>query len=243
LIASLGLLDLGIANGNMNFSINASLNLLDVDNPDTVVNEGTDGKLRLSDFSTAGFKNILSPTFNYSGSANLPIDGSLLTFLPPEYKPGGDKPLSIVVALEKQLDSFKPKLTYGVTNLQAALSSFKNFSLSDLVQVIQQVVELLKNSDIDGLNTVIPVVNQTPNEILNVVDSLAKAAEELLKGPDLNLINTKILELETLLTNLAGTPSQNTAVRDQIEPNTGSSLGECGAERHSTRCIGGGRLR
>lgn len=59
---------------------NASLGLLDVDNPDTpAINESTDGKLRLSDFTTAGFDDILVPSFDYSGSANLPIDGSLLT--------------------------------------------------------------------------------------------------------------------------------------------------------------------
>jgi hypothetical protein len=107
-------------------------------------------------------------------------------------------------------------LTFGVTNLQAALSSFKNFSIADLVGVIQRVVELLRSSDIQGFNTPIPVINQTPNDILNVVGGLAKAAEELLAGPDLELLNAKILELDSLLTNLAGTPSQNDDVHDQI---------------------------
>ncbi len=111
----------------------------------------------------------------------------------------------------------KPTLTFGVTNLQAALESFKNFSVADLVGVISRVVELLQSSDIDGLNTPIPVVNQTPNDILNVVGGLAKAAEELLAGPDLDLLNAKILELETLLNSLGGTPEQNDAVLKQIQ--------------------------
>ncbi len=90
LVATLGILDLGIVNGTLGFGANASLGLLDVDNPDTPsINESTDGKLRLSDFTIAGFDNILVPAFNYSGSANLPIDGSLLTFLPAEFQAGG----------------------------------------------------------------------------------------------------------------------------------------------------------
>lgn len=60
-----------------------------------------------------------------------------------------------------------------MTNLQAALSSFKDFSIADLIVVIQRVVELLQNSDLNGVSTKIPVVNRTPNEILDVVDGLA----------------------------------------------------------------------
>ncbi len=91
-------------------------------------------------------------------------------------------PIEIVASIGNQNGSLKPQLSYGVPNLKAALSSFKDFSVTDLVQVIQRVVDLLQSSDIQGLNTPIPVINQTPNQILNVVDGLAKAAEELLTG-------------------------------------------------------------
>ena len=216
LVASLGILDLGIVDGVLNFTANASINLLDIDDPDTTaINEATDGKLRLSDFSIAGFKTIIQPSFTYSGSANLPIDGNALVFLPAAFKQGGATPMTIQLALSGS-GFTKPTLTFGVTNLQAALESFKNFSVADLVGVISRVVELLQNSDIDGLNTPIPVVNQTPNDILNVVGGLAKAAEELLAGPDLELLDANILELETLLKSLGGTPEQNDAVMNQI---------------------------
>ncbi len=124
----------------------------------------------------------------------------------------------------------KPTLTYGVTNLQAALESFRNFSVTDLVQVIQRVVDLLQSSDIQGLNTPIPIVNQTPNQILNIVDGLAKAAEELLSGPDVNLLNAKIAEIESLFTKLGATPSLAKAIRDQI-----SAVKTAAQPNHATR--------
>ncbi len=287
LVATLGILDLGIKDGVLNFTADASINLLDVDDPDTAANEGTDGKLRLSDFSLGNFKSIIQPSFTYGGTANLPIDGSALVFLPKAfstgvtitgatnaspivitttaadlagiangqsveisgvlgntaangtfvvqkltattfalvgstgngaYASGGvwKTPMTITASLSGSGFN-KPTVAFGVSNLQAALESFKNFSVADLVGVIQRVVELLQNSDIDGLNTPIPVINQTPNDVLNVVGGLAKAAEELLAGPDLDLLNAKILELETLLNKLGGTPEQNNAVMQQVE--------------------------
>ncbi len=215
LIASLGILDLGIKNGVLNFTANASVNMVDIDDPETPVNEALDGKLRLGDFSLAGLKSAITPSFTYGGTANLPIDGTALVFLPPAFQQGGATPMNIGLTLSGS-GFIKPTLTYGVTNFQAALESFKNFSFADLVGVIQRVVELLQSSDISGLNTPIPVINKTPNDILDVVGGLSKAAEELLKGPDLTVLNARILELETLVTKLAGTPSQNNAVKDQI---------------------------
>ncbi len=286
LVASLGILDLGIVDGVLNLTADASINLVDVDDPETGANESTDGKLRLSDFSLGNFKSIIQPSFTYGGEANLPVDGSALVFLPKAFSTGvtiagatnaspivittteGDlagiangqsvdisgvlgntaangtfaiqkltpttfalvgstgngayagggvwkTPMSIEATLSGS-GFTKPTITFGVNNLQAALETFKNFSVADLVGVIQRVVELLQNSDIDGLNTPIPVINQTPNDILNVVGGLAKAAEELLAGPDLDLLNAKILELETLLNSLGGTPEQNDAVMEQI---------------------------
>ena len=184
LIASLGILDLGIEGGTMNFSINAGINMVDlVDDPGTVVNEATNGKLRLRDFTSAGLGKLIQPTFTYGGDLNLPINGSLLTFLPPEYQAGGSKPLVIEASIANQPGSLKPNLSYGVSNLQEALAEFKNFSIADLVGVIQRVVEMLQSSDLDGLNTPIPVINKTPNDVLDVIGGLADAAAELLKGP------------------------------------------------------------
>ncbi|WP_372894369.1 LEPR-XLL domain-containing protein, partial [Stieleria sp.] len=461
LIASLGILDLGIEGGTANFTVGASLGLKDVDNPDTSgTDESTDGKLRLKDFSNAGFREILTPTFDFGGTAKLPIQSSLLDFLPddtPElainlslinqnqldadfplsaaivtaasantlsfdipgtpsartvnvtvtgpfadeaaladainaeletvFKGAGfedvrsldgdgelrelpveakidptpltlrkstklsalnpqlaagvgvnivagddltitvrDQALSpfhinlngaltmgdviskikeqtdgnvtarvlslsrkleltdtttgtntfavanatsaeaathlgligavvtadkitgltipgspslLLVANSDQIDSitinadtdlgfklgqtkefgglhFNPEVDFEVENFDEFLSGFKNFSVEDLVKVIQKVVQLLQDSNIEGLNTPIPVVNKTPNDILDVVDSLAAAAEKLLAGPDLETLQAKVAELEDLLDSLAGTPSQRNPIVDQV---------------------------
>ncbi|MEZ6089227.1 MAG: hypothetical protein R3C05_14590 [Pirellulaceae bacterium] len=223
LIASLGLLDLGIVDGTAAMTIDATVGLTDVDNPDTPTDESTDNKLRLRDFSTAGFKDILTPSFAYGGTVNLPIDGSALAFLPPQFKPGyvpgaGDPdaaPMSIDVALSGSGNE-KPTLTYGVTNLESAISSFKNFSMKDLARVVQQLADLLRSSDLEGLNDPIPVINKTPNDVLDVVDSLARAAEDILAGPDVDALLLKIGELESLIGELAGTPEQNEQIRDLV---------------------------
>ena len=214
LTAALGILDIGIKEGTVNFNANASVGLADVDDPTTSINEA-DGKIRLSDFSISQLQSAITPSFTYTGLANLPIDGNALVFLPPEFKPNGASPLKIGMTLSG-VGFVKPTVTFDVDNLQAALSSFKNFSVNDLVQVIQRVVELLQSSDLKGLNTPIPVINQTPNDILNVVGALSKAAEKLLAGPDVELLNAKILEMERLFERLSGTPSQTEAIRALI---------------------------
>ncbi len=197
LIASLGILDLGIVDGVMNFTANASISLADVDDPDTAtINEALDGKLRLEDFNLSQLQAIITPSFTYVVLQTCQLM-AMRSFFCCGVQAGGATPMTIQASLVNQVGSLKPTLSYGVTNLEAAVSSFKNFSMTDLVSVIQRVVALLKNSDIQGLNTPIPVINQTPNDILDVVDGLAKAADELLAGPNLDLLNTKISELET----------------------------------------------
>ncbi len=76
-------IDLGIVDGRLDFHVDASLGLVDVDHPDTPVNESLDGKLRLKDFAIGNFRSLLSPSFTYAGSLELPIDGSSLDALLP----------------------------------------------------------------------------------------------------------------------------------------------------------------
>ncbi|MEL6107788.1 MAG: hypothetical protein AAFU85_17320, partial [Planctomycetota bacterium] len=211
LIASLSLLDLGIRDGTASFSANASIELEDVDG---------DNKLRLGDLTSDGFP-TLAPIINYAGNVTLPIDGSLLGFLPDEFKPGPNgedpvSPLEVKITLENEAGSLRPNLDYSVDDLERAVSSFKNLSLEDTARIVQQVVDMLQNSDIDGLNSTIPVINKTPNDVLGIVDSLAAAAEELLAGPDVDALRAQIAELEDIVDGLGGTPDQRNSVDDLV---------------------------
>ncbi|MCA9125996.1 MAG: DNRLRE domain-containing protein, partial [Planctomycetales bacterium] len=216
LVASLGILDLGVKDGTVVFSVDASLGLSDYDNPETPGDESLDGKLRLQDFSAAGFGDILTPSFTYGGEADLPIDGTALAFLPGDFQQGGATPMAITASIDGADTPLKPELNFEVTNLEAAVGSFKNFGLEDIAVVIQNVVELLQNSDIEGLNTPIPVINKSPNEVLDIVDSFAAAAEKILAGPDLELLAEQVVELEALIEEMPLSPSQAEALEPLI---------------------------
>ena len=203
LVGAIGILDVGIIDGSGQFSIDASVDLQDAD-----------GKLRLSDLTSTGFNGTVTPNFDYGGEIDLPVAGSVVDLLDLDPQNAEDD-LGITVSLTGS-GFAKPTLTYDVSNFQAKLEGFKNFSLSDLAQVVQNLVDLLQNSNIEGLNTPVPVVNKTPNEILDIVDSLAAAAQKLLAGPDLDLIATKVQELRGLLDGFVVSASQANDIDDQI---------------------------
>ncbi len=215
LMTAIGIFDVGVANGSLNFNANASLAFEnDIDDPETtLIDESTDGKIRLKDFAIGGLGANLDPQLTYSGSLNLPFDGTVLsTLLPPEYLP-----LSVSATLMNESPtSITPKLDFNTSTLEAALGSFKNFNITDLIRVIQQVVQLLENSDLKGLNKPIPIINKTPNDILEIVDGLADAAQDLLEGFDKEELLAKILELEAVQTQLNSIPEIVNKIQEQI---------------------------
>ncbi len=88
--------------------------------------------------------------------------------------------------------------------------------MSDLVGVIQRVVDLLQQSDLKGLNTPIPIVNKTPNEVLDILDGLSDAAQELLDGFDPEVLLGKISILEEVQTQLSALPAVAEKIQSQI---------------------------
>ena len=212
----LAFLDLGIVDGVLSFEADASINLADVDDPETSANEGTDGKLRLSDFSLGSFKSIIQPSFTYAGSANLPIDGNALVFLPP----------CVQARWCNTNDPFKQRFPEAVSPSQRspmALPTCKQpwrASRTSPSRIWSAWFNKSSNSCKAAISMgSIPRFRHQSNSERHsrCVGGLAKAAEELLAGPDLNLLNAKILELETLLNSLGGTPEQNDAVMEQIQ--------------------------
>ncbi|MEM8911271.1 MAG: LamG-like jellyroll fold domain-containing protein [Planctomycetota bacterium] len=59
-----------------------------------------------------------------------------------------------------------------------------NWSLEDIARMLRETVELLRDSDLSGLNTPIPVINQTPNDLLAFTDGLLRVAERIVAEPD-----------------------------------------------------------
>ena len=194
----MGLLELGIENGQLGngstdgFEITAQLSLPD--------NGDADGLLRLSDFRQFGLTNALaaiSPTFTYGGTATLPLRIPLLPLETP------------AITLTLQGDgSSRPDFAVTAPNVSELIGDFKSLSLGDLAGMLRQVVDMLRESDIEGLNTDIPVINQSPNDLLGFTDGLLAASEELLTGVDIGTILELQHQFAAELELLDATPEQ-----------------------------------
>ena len=205
--ASLGLLELGVDGGFFGdvalhgdgvsdanaFSIAAGISLPD--------NGDGDGFLRLSDFGGQDLSDALAavvPTFSYGGSATFPIAIPLT----------GD---SQEVSFELQNDGLRPTFNVSaqsILDLRDKVADFRNLSLSDIAGLLHQVVDLLRDSDIDGLNDSIPVINRTPNELLGFTDGLLAAANRLLEGPDASTLQDIRNQLAGQISFVTGSPGQ-----------------------------------
>src|SRR5262249_6995105 len=94
--------------------------------------------------------------------------------------PSGAHPFKVV--------NFAPQInqdTFQVENLRDALDALQQFSVTDVVGVLRKLVEILRSRDIKGLNDPLPVINVTPNQLLQFADALTTAADQLLRGADL----------------------------------------------------------
>lgn len=193
LTASMGLLELGVVNGRLGnasdtgFSIMAGVSLPDDD---------SDGLLRLSGLKSDAFRDALestSPSFSYGGTATLPLSIPLLP---------GESPVITLTLQSDPSDPLRPDFDVSAPNLSELIGDFRNLSLSDLAGLLREVVDMLRDSEIDGLNTTIPVINQSANEMLAFTDGLLSAAERLLENVDVekltNLRDDLLAELETL---------------------------------------------
>ena len=247
LFASLGILDFGIQDGKADFTIEAGLGL-----PDPT--QGSDGKLRLSDFLADDFS--IEPRFRYYGGldsngekitvavndAGALVDGNDVVLVNENGQPQLDAegnslaPVTVVLPVSSELlqdlgdfqapavklslrnnpGSIKPVIDLDVDEFKDLLGDFRNMSIADLVGVLRNVVELLQNSEIDGLNTPIPVINKTPNEALGITDSLLEAAEQLLGSADSDEARAERVDiaelLEEALKDLPLTPDQQETI-------------------------------
>ncbi len=209
--ASLGIFDLGLTGASdggsdpIHFDISAGVQLRDPNN---------DGKLRLSELKESGIRQIISPTFDYVGAAALSITSEILEAIPdiPE--------LTLRATLNKAADSFRPEFNFdtsSLTEFRKHLGNFRNLSLADIVRVLESVVDTLQNQDLDGLNTVIPVINQTPNDLLDLTDGLLEVAKELTKGPDVSELKDEIANITEAIKDLGATPDELQRINDAFD--------------------------
>ena len=207
LTASLGLLELGVNEGTADFTIGASLALSD-----------NDGALRLSEISDVGF----APSFTYGGTAAFPISIPLIRE-PDPVNMGQTRPVTVPITLTLQQDPSNPlRPTFdlsgtSVNDLKEKIGDFKNLSLSDIAGMLRQVVDLLRDSDISGLNDTIPVINQTPNELLDFTDGLLAAADKLLAGPDTAQLMALRDQFAEQLVLISATPNQIQQLTDALD--------------------------
>ncbi len=215
--ASLGILDLSFGGGIADtgdavaFTVNPSLSLTD---------PNSDGKIRFSEL-TSGLSNIVTPAFSYGGELNLQLDSSLLDFLPA----ADDLDLRLKATLAEDTTKpivpgvFKPKLEFDTTSFgefKELLGGFKDLSLADIAAMLQRAVEVLQNSDIDGLNTPLPLINKTPNDVLSFTDALLEVANDLLAPVDTAQLKNLSGQIDQALEALGGTPEQIAKVADAV---------------------------
>ncbi|TWT90272.1 Bifunctional hemolysin/adenylate cyclase precursor [Pseudobythopirellula maris] len=219
LAASLGILDVGLSGGEIGFGVLAGLGFQDLG----------DNKIRLSDLRSFGVGGVVDTTFDYFGSATLPVDSSLLAILPPADQP--EDPPALNVLLTKAEGTQRPELEIDAADFEQLFGKFQNLSARDIAVMLQQVVELLRSGDIEALNTPLPLINQTPNDILDVTDGVLAVADSLLAGPDLDVLRELRDQMAGAISLADGDPAQLEKViaafgrfRSAIEPDHNFTL-------------------
>ena len=197
LAVGFGGLGLAIQNGNFNVAIDTGLSLVD---PGTGVND--DARLTLNEIFDNSITSLVSldtPTFR--GGGRLPIVGQgelagvsvndilgidpnhpfTEAIIPELSEPVSDGP-------EILIDIGGPTDIQITTNEQfdQIITNFQHFSIDNVCDGILQIIDLLHNSDIAILNTEIPLINQSVNELL--------APDSILR----DVINVLCIDFDTL---------------------------------------------
>ncbi|MFV2065670.1 MAG: SdrD B-like domain-containing protein, partial [Pirellulales bacterium] len=191
LSVAFGGLGLAIQNGDFSIAIGTALSLVD---PGTGVND--DGRLTLSeifDTSIIDLVDLQTPTL--IGSGRLPIvgqgeiagiDANVLlninpnhpfteAFIPELSEPVSDGPEILIDIRSNPLD------VTITTNEQfdEIIDGFQFFSADSICDAVEQVINLLRSSDLEIFNTEIPLINRSVNDLLQP-DSLLQTVIDVL---------------------------------------------------------------
>ena len=190
LFASLGFLELGVVGGTTGLTVDSEITFGD--------NGDGDGLLRLSDFGAVGFP-APSPSFTYGGDFSLPLSIPLMP---------AESPSVALTLSPGATTADPPALSVNAPNLSDLIGDFQNLSLADLATMVREVVSLLRDSELDGLNSPIPVIDQSPNDLLGFTDDLLRVADQLIDDLDLPVLQSAIDQLNAQIDFVGGTPGQ-----------------------------------
>ncbi|MCA9147062.1 MAG: hypothetical protein KDB05_30005, partial [Planctomycetales bacterium] len=189
--AALGIVDIGIVDGNALLELSTSIDLVD----------DTDDRLTFSEMRERGFSEFVArQPFTLTGGASLPIRSSVLTVIG-----GGLANPQIDVGIFADESSPIPEITFTTNDpFDNLLSGFSEFSPETIVIALQAFVDLLQNSDLEVLNAQIPLVNRSLNDTLDIADDLLAVARRIAAGPDLTQLRTLQEELAGSIERLTG---------------------------------------
>lgn len=183
LAAALGMLEVGIEDGNANFHVGASINLQDP-NP-------ADGGIRLNELlgsNGSSFPALGTPNFEANGNIKLPVSiAGLDTF-------GITAPTNPEINLTFTSNPIEFQAT--ATGFDDLVPSFKDFSTADLLKLVGKTIDFIKDDKLGILNQKVPLLNKSLNDLLAFLEPIENAY---------NSIQAEVKNLKSTLLGSIGT--------------------------------------
>jgi Ca2+-binding RTX toxin-like protein len=181
--ASLGLLGVGISDGEFQISLGPQFTLRDP-------GQAPDGRITLAEIIEDPLGMLDAPTHLATVAGELPlsvigIDVGVDPLNPPA--------IDISLATPNDLTSiqFVPNAAFD-----ALLADFESFDLEDVAQMIQSLIGLLDSADIGAFDRELPLVKASINDMLGVVDDLAGTIIEIEQAFDLSQVLFGLTDLQ-----------------------------------------------
>jgi hypothetical protein len=161
--AALGILGVGVQNGNASFSIGTGVTLNTSD---------PSGRIPLADLiaNLSSDLNVQSPTVTVNGHFPLTVSGINvgISGTPPAFD------LSLGTPNDLSTLSFAPNSQFN-----SLLSGFQSFDTANVIQLIQQLANMLKGSNVGAFSAKLPLINKSINDLLGLADSLVNKVSSL----------------------------------------------------------------
>ena len=192
--ASFGGLGLAIQNGDLNVAVDTSISL---DDPGTGVND--DERLTLTEIFDNSIGDLIEfQTPIITGSGRLPLVGQSEGFdingvlgIDPNHPftefDDVEQPIPIEDGPEIHISVTSDPFNIDIsTNDQfdQIIAGFQHFSVDSVCDGIQQLIDLIRNADIDVLNNELPLINKSVNDLIEVDGVLQSIIDVLCADPE-----------------------------------------------------------